>query len=51
MVTDVGAPLLVKIAVPSGTVAEFQLLPCVHSEAAPAREDPSDKSVPFDDKG
>jgi hypothetical protein len=36
MVTDVGAPLLVNVAVPLGTVGlELQLLPVVHSAPAP----------------
>jgi hypothetical protein len=36
IVTAVGAPLLVNVAVPSGTTgAELQLLPVVHSLPAP----------------
>jgi hypothetical protein len=31
MVTEAGAPLLVNVAVLSGTAAELQLLPWVHS--------------------
>ena len=38
MVTAVGAPLLVNVAVPSGTAgAELQLVPVVHSLPAPVQ--------------
>ena len=38
MVTDVGAPLLLNVAVPSGTVGlELQLVPMVHSAPGPCQ--------------
>ena len=38
IVTDVGAPLLAKVAVSSGTVGlELQLVPVVHSEPGPCQ--------------
>jgi hypothetical protein len=37
IVTEVGAPLLVNVAVPSGTAEGFQLVPVVHSDPGPVQ--------------
>ena len=47
MVTAVGAPLLVKVAVPSGTVGEeLQLVPVVHSPPGPSQVPSTAWAVP-----
>src|SRR5215218_10449188 len=47
MVTEVGAPLLLKVAVPSGTAGlELQLVPVVHSAPGPCQMPSTACAVP-----